>query len=200
MTLKLGVFGGTFDPPHLGHLALAEEARDQLHLDCVLWVIAGQSPLKQDRPLSPPETRAAMVQAAILGNPGFALSRVDLDRPGPHYTVETVRLLRRAFPQAEFFFLMGEDSLRDLPRWRDPAGLIEMAWLAVSQRPGIDTALGELEARVPGLSARVCWIRARQLDIASSDIQRRIQEGRTVRYLVPDSVLGILEREVLYRK
>jgi nicotinate-nucleotide adenylyltransferase len=198
--MKLGVFGGTFDPPHLGHLRLAEEARDQLGLDSVLWVVAGQSPLKQDPPASPAGIRAAMVQAAIADHPGFALSRVDLDRPAPHYTVDTLRLLRSEFPEAELFFLMGEDSLRDLLRWRDPPDLIRLAWLAVSQRPGADADLSQLEAQVPGLAARVCWLRVPQLEIASRDIRQRIREGRTVRYMAPAEVLAIVEREGLYRK
>ena len=91
--MRLGIFGGTFDPPHFGHLALASAAHEQLKLDKVLWVVAGQSPLKLDRPLSPAESRVEMVQAAIADNPAFVLSRVDLDRPGPHYTIETLEIL-----------------------------------------------------------------------------------------------------------
>ncbi len=196
---RLGLFGGTFDPPHLGHLILAEAARDQLNLDKVLWIVAGQSPLKLDRQLSPAPIRVEMVGAAIADNPHFALSRVDLDRPGPHYTVETLALLGAEYPNAEFYFLMGEDSLRDLPRWKDPAKLITQTWLAVLQRPGTDTDLSELDTAIPGVSKRVCWVQAPQLEIASSDIQRRIREGRSARYMLPEAVCEIVEREGLYR-
>src|SRR3990172_3540106 len=150
--MNLGVFGGTFDPPHLGHLILAEAARDQLRLERVLWVVAGQSPLKLDRALSPAESRAAMVQAAIAGEPSFVLSRVDLDRPGPHYTVEALKILARENPGAELFFIMGEDSLRDLPRWRRPGEIIALARLAVCRRPGVSLNLEHLESLIPGVS------------------------------------------------
>jgi len=197
--LRLGVFGGTFDPPHLGHLILAEAARDQLRLDRVLWVVAGQSPLKLDRQLSPAETRAAMVQAAIADNPTFALSRVDLDRPGPHYTADTLALLGAEFPGAALFFVMGEDSLRDLPRWWSPQEIMARAWLAVAQRPGNGTAeLADLEARLPGVGARVLWVQAPKLEIASSDIQRRIRAGQTTRYMLPNEVLRVIESNGLY--
>jgi nicotinate-nucleotide adenylyltransferase len=196
---RLGLFGGTFDPPHLGHLILAEAARDQLQLDKVLWIVAGQSPLKLERTISPVETRVEMVQAAIADNPAFSISRIDLDRPGPHYTVDTLTLLGQEFPNAEFYFVMGEDSLHDLPRWRDPAKLITQTWLAVLQRPGTDVDLSALETAVPGVSKRVCWVQAPQLEIASSDIQRRISDGRSVKYMLPEAVAEIVEREKLYK-
>lgn len=199
-SVKLGLFGGTFDPPHLGHLILAEAARDQLSLDKVLWVVAGQSPLKQDRAISPAEIRAEMVEAAIAGNPAFALSRIDLDRPAPHYTLDTLKLLGREFPNAELYFLMGEDSLADLPRWRSPDEIVGLCWLAVSRRPGTDFSLSAVESAAPGASARIRWIQSPQIEIASSDIRRRIGEGRTVRYLLPPGVHEIIVREGLYSK
>lgn len=198
--MRLGVFGGTFDPPHLGHLILAEAARDQLQLDKVLWVVAGQSPLKQEREISPAEIRVEMVLAAIADNPAFALSRIDLDRPPPHYTIDTLALLGREFPGAEFYFLMGEDSLRDLPRWRSPGEIIARAWLAVSQRPGSEADLSEVEWAAPGVSSRVKWVQAPRLEIASSDIQQRIRTGRTVQYMLPQVVHEIIQRTGLYQK
>lgn len=197
--MRLGIFGGTFDPPHLGHLILAEAAREQLGLDKVLWAVAGQSPLKLGRAISPAAVRVDMVQAAIADNPGFALSGVDLNRPAPHYTVDTLHLLKSEYPAAEFFFLMGEDSLHDLPRWRDPQTLITLTWLGVLQRPGTDTDLTALNQQVPGVAQRVKWINAPQLEIASSDIQRRIEEGQSVRYMLPPAVAEIIEREGLYK-
>ncbi|MBI3242720.1 MAG: nicotinate-nucleotide adenylyltransferase [Chloroflexi bacterium] len=198
--MRLGIFGGTFDPPHFGHLALASATREQLKLDKVLWVVAGQSPLKQDRQLSPEEIRVEMVQAAIADNPAFTLSRVDLDRPGPHYTVETLEILSRQFPGAELYFLMGEDSLRDLPKWRRPGGLIRLALLAVLGRPGAEADLDDLEGSIPGVAARIVWVESPRLAIASSDIQQRVREGQSVEEMVPGEVRAIIEREQLYKQ
>ncbi len=196
--MNLGLFGGTFDPPHLGHLKLAHAARDQLKLDRVLWVVAGQSPLKLDRALSPAERRVAMVQAAIVEEPSFALSRVDLDRPGPHYTIDTLNILAREIPGAEFFFIMGEDSLRDLPRWRRPGEIIAQARLAVARRPGVSLNLASLESLVPGVSERIDWISFVPLEIASTDIQRLMRDGRAVAGFLPAGVLEVIERAGLY--
>ncbi|MEK7277832.1 MAG: nicotinate-nucleotide adenylyltransferase, partial [Chloroflexota bacterium] len=193
-----GIFGGTFDPPHLGHIKLAHAARDQLKLDRVLWVVAGQSPLKLDRALSPAETRVEMAQAAIAGEPSFVLSRVDLDRPGPHYTVDTLKILTGETPGAELFFIMGEDSLRDLPRWRNPGEIIELARLAVCRRPGVSANLENLESIIPGLSDRIVWISFVPLEIASSDIQRQRRGGGAVESLLPAGVLEVIERAGLY--
>lgn len=198
--MKLGIFGGTFDPPHFGHLALASAALEQLKLDKVLWVVSGQSPLKLDRALSPAESRVEMVQAAIAGESAFALSRVDLDRPGPHYTVDTLEILSRQFPGAEFFFLMGEDSLRDLPKWQRPREIVSRAWLAVAGRPGAVADLADLEQSLPGVTARIVWVESPRLAIASSDIQCNIREGRPVRDMLPPAVLAVVERERLYQK
>jgi len=151
---RLGVIGGTFDPPHYGHLVLAENGCVQLGLERVLFVLAGQPPHKPNRPITPVHHRLAMVEAAIAGEPAFALSRVDLDRPGPHYTVETLALLRREYPEAELFFLMGGDSLADFPGWYDSAGIVRQARLAVMQRPGYEPDLAKLERAVPGIRER----------------------------------------------
>lgn len=198
--LKIGVFGGTFDPPHLGHLALASAALEQLRLDKVLWLVAGQSPLKLGRRLSPAEVRAEMVQAAIAHHPQFSLSRVDLDRPGPHYTVEALALIVGEFPGAELYFIMGEDSLQDLPRWHDPGGIIARARLAVHDRPGAEVDMRELESAIPGVAAQVVWVQSPPLAIASSDIQNRFAIGRPVQHLLPEGVWAIIQRERLYQK
>lgn len=197
--MQLGLFGGTFDPPHLGHLILAAEAQSQFKLDRVLWIVSGQSPLKLDRQLSPVETRVQMVSVAIKGNPHFALSRVDVDRPAPHYTVETLHCLRQEFPQDDFYFLMGEDSLRDLPKWRAPQEIIKETRLVVLRRPQTQFDLTALEIQVPGVSACVRWLSAPQLEIASSDIQGRIKEGRSVQYMLSREVLEVIEGEGLYK-
>ncbi|MEK7440099.1 MAG: nicotinate-nucleotide adenylyltransferase [Chloroflexota bacterium] len=205
--MRLGLFGGTFDPPHLGHLILADESRSQLGLEKVLWIVSGQSPLKLDRELSPVEARIEMVQAAIADNPHFVLSCVDIDRPPPHYTIETLKILEREFPRDEFYFIMGEDSLRDLPKWREPQEIIKRATLAVLARPNPSgrkeredpKGFADLESKIPGVSSRVVWVNAPQLEIASSEIQKRIREGRSVRYMVTDEVRRVIEERRLYQ-
>ena len=182
--LRLGVLGGTFDPPHYGHLTLAENGRVQLDLDRVLFAPAGQPPHKPDRPITPAHHRVAMVEAAIADNPAFALSRVDLDRPGPHYTVGMLALLRQEYPQAELFFLMGGDSLAQFLTWRDPAGVARQARLAVKRRPGRTSDLERLEHVVPGIRERLVWLDAPCLDVASSDLRRRVRAG------LPGSAIG----------
>lgn len=195
---SLGVLGGTFDPPHYGHLALAENARVQLRLERVLFVPAGQQPLKRDRAITSARHRAAMVEAAIADNPGFALSRVDLDRPGPHYTTDTLALLRKAHPEAELFFLVGGDSLAQLAAWHDPAGIVHQARLAAMPRPGWEVDLGELEQAVPGVCERLVWLDTPCLDIAASDLRRRARQGLPLRYLVPPAVEAYIYKHRLY--
>jgi nicotinate-nucleotide adenylyltransferase len=195
---RLGVIGGTFDPPHYGHLVLAETARVQLGLDRVLFVVAGQPPHKPDRPITPSHHRAAMVEMAIADNPACVLSRVDLDRPGPHYTVEMLALLQRECPEAELFFLVGGDSLAQFLTWRDPAGIVRMARLAVMPRPGHEPDLASLEQVLPSLRERLVWLDAPALDIAASDLRRRVREGLPIRYLVPPSVEAYICEHRLY--
>lgn len=197
---SLGVLGGTFDPPHYGHLALAENGRVQLQLDRILFVPTGQQPLKPDRPITPAHHRVAMVEAAIADNPAFAVSRVDLARPGPHYTVGMLALLRQEHPEAELFFLMGGDSLADFLAWRDPASIVRQARLAVMRRPGYEPDLAALEQTVPGLCERLVWLDAPHLEIAASDLRRRVREGLPLRYLVPPMVETYICEHNLYKK
>lgn len=195
---RLGILGGTFDPPHYGHLALAETARVQLALERVLFVPAGQQPLKQDRSVSPVHHRVAMVEAAITGNANFGVSRVDVDRPGPHYTADMLTLLHKTHPEAELFFLVGSDSLAQLPKWRNPVDIVEQAWLVVMPRPGWDTDVAALEQAVPGIRGRLIWLDAPRLDIAASDLRRRAREGLPLRYLVPTAVEAYILEFKLY--
>lgn len=196
--MRIGVLGGTFDPPHYGHLALAETARVQLRLAQVLFVPAGEPPHKPERPITPAHHRAAMVQAAIADNPAFSLSRVDLDRPGPHYTVEMLALLRRQDPEGEWFFLMGGDSLAEFLAWRDPAGIVREARLAVMARSGWEADLEALERAVPGIQERLVWLDVPRLDISASDLRRRVRQGLPLRYLVPPAVEDYIRRHHLY--
>ena len=195
---RLGVLGGTFDPPHYGHLALAENARVQLGLERVLFVLAGQPPHKPGVPIAPAEHRVPMVESAITGNPAFALSRVDLDRPGPHYTVQMLALLQQEHPGAELFFLMGTDSLAQFLTWYDPAGIVRQARLAVMPRPGYEPDLGTLEQIVPGVRERLAWLDVPYLAIAASDLRRRVGQGLPIRYLVPPPVEAYIYEHHLY--
>ncbi len=201
MTLlsRIGVFGGSFDPPHYGHLALAETARVQLRLDRVLFVPAGQPPHKRDQALSAPEARAELVQAAIGDNSDFALSRVDLDRPGPHYTVDMLAQLCPQFPDAAaWFLLIGEDSLYDLPTWFHPEAILQRVTLAVMPRRGKIADVEALAARLPALKERLTWLDAPPLDVSATELRRRVQAGLPLRYLVPPAVEDYIRRHRLY--
>ncbi len=198
MSRRIGVLGGTFDPPHYGHLAMAETARVQLALEKVLFVPAGQPPHKMDMVLSPARHRLAMVEAAIADNPAFAVSRADLDRPGPHYTVDLLRHLRRDYPGADLYFLMGADSLAELLTWRDPAGILEQARLAVMPRTGYEPDVEALMAALPALRERLIWLDIPFIEIAATDLRRRVRVGLPIRYLVPPAVEAYIRRERLY--
>jgi nicotinate-nucleotide adenylyltransferase len=193
------VFGGTFDPPHIGHLILAGEARYQLGLDRVVWVLTPQPPHKRGLPISSTAIRLALLQAAIAGEPAFELSRVDIDRPPPHYAVDTLRLLRRQYPQAALIYLMGGDSLHDLPTWHDPAGFVQVcAALGVMRRPGDQVDLDNLAGGLPGLSEKLQMIDAPLIEIASREIRERAALGRPFRYYLPDAVYRLVMAQGLY--
>ncbi|MEW6650635.1 MAG: nicotinate-nucleotide adenylyltransferase [Chloroflexota bacterium] len=198
--MQLGVFGGTFDPPHVGHLILASEAVEQLRLDRLLWVLTPDPPHKQGQVISSLEARLKLVQAAIGDNPCFELSLIEVDRPGPHYALDTVRLLKQAFEDARIFYLIGGDSLRDLPGWHRPGDLIaEISTLGVVRRPGDQIDLSRLEQAVPGLSARIEFIDAPLMEISAREIRQRVAEGRHYRYYLPPAVYTIIEQMGLYR-
>ncbi len=196
---RLGILGGTFDPPHIGHLVLADQAREQLGLEVVLFCPAGQQPLKADQSTTPIHHRLAMTQLALAGRAGFDVSHVDIDRPGPHYTADTLSLLREQYANHELYFLMGADSLRDLFKWRDPHRIVALARLAVAPRPGVELNLPKLEESLPGLQEHIMWIDAPWLDIAASDIRRRVQHGLSIRYLVPPDVEAYIAQHKLYK-
>ncbi len=197
--VRFGVFGGSFDPPHYGHLALAETARVQLNLARVLFVPAGEPPHKQRTDLSPIAARIALVQAAIADNGSFALSSVDTNRPGPHYTVDMLRLLRVEFPQVtSWFLLLGEDSLRDFLTWRAPEEILELAELAVMHRPDRPVVLETLRAHLPTLEQRLTWLDVPPLHISATELRRRVREGLPVRYLVPLAVAILIRQKQLY--
>jgi nicotinate-nucleotide adenylyltransferase len=196
---RVGLLGGSFDPPHIGHLILAEEARDQLGLDRVLFAPAGQQPLKQGQAVTAVEDRVRMTELAIADNPAFELSRGDVDRPGPHYTVDLIAIIAAQLPpDAELYFLMGFDSLRDLPKWREPEKLIRAAHLVALSRPDIPIDWDELERALPGARERVRLLDMPELEIASRDLRERVRTGRSVRYMVTDAVKAFIEEKRLY--
>jgi nicotinate-nucleotide adenylyltransferase len=198
---RIGIFGGTFDPPHLGHLILASEAQDQLDLTRLLWTLTPEPPHKQDQPITSIEHRLAMVNLAIEDNPSFELSHVELDRPGPHYTVDTVRIVAEENPNAEIVPIIGGDSLSDLPTWHRPKELLYAChWVGVMRRPGESANLEALERKLPGISSKVHYVDAPLLEIASRQIRSRIAEGRPFRYYLPLSVYEYIKENHLYRQ
>jgi nicotinate-nucleotide adenylyltransferase len=195
----MGVLGGTFDPVHLGHLILAEEARDQLSLSVVYFVPAGDPPHKQGRHLAPVEDRLRMIELAIAGNDAFRASRADADRPGPHYTLDMVHILQAQLPRGgELYFLMGYDSLAELPTWHRAKELVAACHLVALTRHEVPLDWDYLESHLPGIRERVTLLDMPELEIASHQIQERIRTGRTIRYLVPDQVCSYIEQHGLY--
>jgi nicotinate-nucleotide adenylyltransferase len=190
---RIGVLGGTFDPVHLGHLILAEEARDQLGLSVVYFVPAGDPPHKQGRHLAPVEDRLRMIELAIAGNDAFRASRADADRPGPHYTLDMVHILQAQLPPGgELYFLMGYDSLAELPTWHRARELVAACHLVALTRHDVPLDWVYLESQLPGVRERVTLLDMPELEIASHQIQERVRTGRTIRYLVPDGVCSYI--------
>jgi len=198
--VRIGIFGGTFDPPHLGHLILAAEASDQLGLDQLLFVLTPDPPHKQGQHISSMRDRLQMLQAAIDANRAFTLSRVDIDRSPPYFAVDTVRLLAHDFPGADLIYLMGGDSLGDLPNWHSPQEFIEaVSGIGVMRRPGDHIDLSSLEAALPDLPDKVLFVDAPLLEISSSEIRARVAEGRHFCYYLPLPVYLYIKENSLYR-
>ncbi|MEX1248824.1 MAG: nicotinate-nucleotide adenylyltransferase [Anaerolineales bacterium] len=199
MSGGLGVFGGTFDPPHLGHLILAAEAQAQLKLEKVLFVLTADPPLKRGQQFAPIKDRVAMVQAAIKGQDIFEFSRLELDRPGPHYTVDTMRLLKAEHRDERLVYLLGGDSLRSLPQWGEPQEFMAACdALGVMRRPGTRIDLDDLEHAVPGVSAKLEYVDAPLLEISSREIRERIRAGGHFRFYLPGAVYEIIRQRQLY--
>lgn len=197
---KIGLFGGTFDPPHIGHLILAGEAVSQFKLDRLLWMLTPDPPHKLDNPITPLEHRLPMLQGMIAHNPVFELSRLEIDRPGPHYTIDTVHLLAGQEPNAEIYLLIGGDSLWELSTWRLPADLITaVSKIGVMRRPGDFTDLAEIESQLPGVTEKIHFVDALLQPVSSRELRRRIAAGEMYRYYVPSSVYDYIETHHLYR-
>lgn len=192
--MRIGVFGGTFDPPHLAHLVVAETVRDAFGLDRVLWVPNGHPPHKPAEALTPPAHRLAMTRLAVAGHDAFAVSTVEMDADGARYTVDTLRLLGEALPGAELALIIGGDSLAAFGTWRAPEQILARAPLLVYHRPGEDPAV---PAGLP--PGRVRAVEAPLLGISSTALRARVRAGRSIRYLVPDAVAAYIRDEGLYR-
>jgi len=200
---SLGILGGTFDPIHIGHLAIAEEAREVLGLERILFVPAGVPPHKTDRPISAPAHRLAMVELAIAGNPAFEASTIELDRPGPSYTVETLELLteraRADGRAADLVFILSVEAFRELRSWRHPERILELARLAVVPRVGYAEASRALLAEhFPGHEDRAVFLDGPRLRMSGSEMRERAAHGRSLRYLVPDAVATYIGDHGLY--
>lgn len=195
--MRLGVLGGTFDPPHLGHLLIAQDACARIPLDRVLFVPAALPPHKIGVVATPPRLRLEMVQAAIADDARFVADDLELEREGPSYTVDTLRELTKRQPGAELFLLLGADQFRELGTWREPEAIAQLATLVLVPRGADDSGAAQSAARdLPG--ARIEVLSSVRIDVSSTGIRRRRAAGEPIRYLVPEAVLRVIEREGLY--
>lgn len=195
----IGVLGGTFDPIHLGHLVVAEAVREALELDSMLFVPAWVNPRKVGRAQAAAEHRLEMLRLALSGNPAFEICPIEIDRGGPSYTVDTLEALRADFgARASLSFVMGADSLADLPRWHRPEDIVRLARLAVVPRSGHRPDVDALEADVPGLRRALTNVEAPVIEISATAVRARAAAGRSIRYLVPEPVREYIEGRSLY--
>ena len=197
--MRIGVLGGTFDPIHLGHLIIAEEARDRLDLEEVCFVPARDPWMKAGQPLTSGHDRLSMARLAMEDNPFFRVSTLELERPGPSYTVDTLRELQEDYgPEAQLFFILGSDAFARFDEWKDPEGILGLATLVVVDRPGA-TASAEAIAQQVGNAGSVERVRGVHLEISAKDIRRRVAAGASIRYLVPEPVERYIYARGLYR-
>ncbi|HZO91229.1 MAG TPA: nicotinate-nucleotide adenylyltransferase [Chthonomonadaceae bacterium] len=195
--MRLGIMGGTFDPIHYAHLFIAEEARARFALDRVLFIPNGDPPHKKDYEITPARHRYAMALIATYNNPAFDCSPMEIQRPGPSYTVDTLRLLRRQYPEAELFYLTGVDAVAEILTWRQPEEVLEMATFLAALRPGYD--LKTLQERLPhAYLKRILLLGSTPLGISSTEIRERLHQNLPVRYLLPDGVLEYIYKHNLY--
>ncbi len=198
--MNRGVFGGTFDPIHNGHLMVADEVRERLNLEEIVFVPAGQPWLKTDWVISAAEDRLRMLHLALDGKPEYKISDMEIAKGGPSYTIDTIREMRRETGgEDELFFILGEDNMCQLPQWREAAELIKLCYLVAVPRPGSARAkLKDLEESLPGITERVMVLKRPEIDISSSNIRERVGQGLSVRHLVPEAVNRYLKQKGLY--
>lgn len=191
--MKIGVFGGSFNPIHMGHLIIAEEARWQCDLETVLFIVTAHPPHKKE-PRVDAESRFKMVEMAIDNEPDFRPSRIEIDRGGNSYTEETLKELQAAYPGADLYLIVGADSVLDFSAWKNPEAVIDMSHVVVVPRPGFD--LSQME---PSLRAKVRVLEGPAVEISSTMIRQRLRENKTVRFLIPDKVERYIQEQRLYR-
>jgi nicotinate-nucleotide adenylyltransferase len=197
---RIGIYGGSFDPIHIGHLAIAEDARYALDLVQVVFIPAARQPLKSDAQVTSGVHRLAMTRLACQSNSAFKVSDIELRRPPPSYTVDTLTALRAEFAGAsELVFILGADAARDLHRWYRAAEIPHLAHLAIVGRPGYGVDLAALTTALPGLAGRYTLIDGPHLEVSSSDLRLRLAAGRPTRYQIPDPVLAHIAEHELYR-
>lgn len=198
--MRVGIFGGTFDPIHMGHMIVAEQVMDELGMEQVVFVPSGIPPHKEASSVrAPAEDRYEMVLAAIAGNERFLADRIEIDAGRPMHTVETVPLLKERLPGDEWFFITGADEVSNLLSWKDPDRLLEEVVMVAATRPGYDLSrLGHLEARLKNFD-RIFPVECTRVDISATGIRRRILQGKSIRYLVPEGVHEIITSRRLYR-
>ncbi len=200
--MRIGIFGGTFDPVHVGHLILAEQCREQARLDRVLFIPSARPPHKVDQPLTPFHHRVEMLNLALAGQPSFQVDELEKDRPGPSYTVDTLRLIGEREANAELFLILGADCLPDLPAWYQPTRILEQAGLLIVPRPGWVVHSADAVRKAVGLPGdrplRYQVVGVPLIEIASRDLRRRVAEGRSIRYQVPRAVECYIEHHRLY--
>ncbi|MGC8669459.1 MAG: nicotinate-nucleotide adenylyltransferase [Chthonomonadales bacterium] len=196
--MRLGILGGTFDPIHHAHLFIGEEARVRFGLDRVLFVPNRTPPHKCEPDLTPEAHRFAMVELAVASNPRFSASRVELDRPGPSYTVDTLRILKEEYPAAEFYFISGLDAVAEMGSWKEPLAIAKLSTIVAIGRPGFD-AENALAALPPDLRLRIEVIASPLMAISSTLLRERVQAGLPIRYLTPDPVIEYIQLHGLYR-
>ncbi len=200
--MRIGIFGGTFDPVHLGHLILAEQCRERAALDEVWLLPSHRPPNKLDKPVTRFEQRCEMLSLAIAGHPSFRIDTIEKDLPGPSYTAETLAELRRRHPGDDFHLILGADSVVDLPRWHLPARVVEQAGIVAVPRPGVALPTAERLSAEIGLAdpagVRLTIVQCPLIEISSREIRRAVGEGRSVRYLTPRSVEEYVRKRKLY--
>lgn len=198
--MRIGIFGGTFDPVHNAHLLMAEQCREQANLDEVWFIPAGVPPHKQSKGISSGKERREMLDFAIAGHPAFVIKDLELHREGPSYTVETLHQLKESHPEEEFFLIVGADSVRDLHTWREPEAILKCATLIGVNRPNISLPdLTELTQKFgESVLEKITWVTMPGMDLSSTDIRKRIQENKSVRYMTPRAVEVYIHNNRLY--
>ncbi|WP_434511346.1 nicotinate-nucleotide adenylyltransferase [Desulfitobacterium sp. AusDCA] len=198
---RLGIMGGTFDPIHYGHLVAAETARYKFDLERVIFIPSGAPPHKTKRRISLPEFRYQMVSRAIADNDFFEVSRIEIERTGLTYTVDTLRLLKEEYPNYELYFITGADAFREIFTWRSPDEIIELTQFIGASRPGFDALdfLSQLQQQSPRFYQRMHFMEVPALAISSTDIRLRVKAGQSIRYLLPEPVRLFIQKNGIYK-